>query len=174
MSAIVRTNLGAAELANGDTGRAFVYLNDAVVALEEAGARGQLAETQRYLALTHLAVGDVASAHAAAALALTLAREAEAPMDEAGAQRVLGQIAQASGELEEAVVALEASRILLSDQGNRYELAQTLTGLAEALLAQDRRQEAHDLLVEAVEVFTELDASRDLARAAGLLRTVDA
>ena len=95
-------------------------------------------------------------------------------MDEAGAQRVLGQIAQASGELEEAVVALEASRILLSDQGNRYELAQTLTGLAEALLAQDRRQEAHDLLVEAVEVFTELDASRDLARAAGVLRAVDA
>ena len=31
-----------------------------------------------------------------------------------------------------------------------------------------------DLLVEAVEVFTELDASRDLARAAGLLESVDA
>ncbi len=72
------------------------------------------------------------------------------------------------------MAALEASRILLNDQGNRYELAQTLTGLAEAFLAQGRRQEARDLLVEAVEVFTELDASRDLAHAAGLLRTVDA
>jgi tetratricopeptide (TPR) repeat protein len=174
MSAIVRTNLGAAELANGDTGRAFAYLYEAVAALEEAGALGQLAETRRYLALTHLAVGDVASAHAAAALALALAREVEAPMDEAGAQRVLGQIALAAGELEGAVGALEASRILLSDQGNRYELAQTLTGLAEAFLAQDRREEARDLLVEAVEVFTELDASRDLARAAGVLRAVDA
>ncbi len=38
MSAIVRTNLGAAELANGDAGRALAYLNEAAAALEEAGA----------------------------------------------------------------------------------------------------------------------------------------
>ncbi len=83
MSAIVRTNLGVAELANGDASRALAYLNEAVAALEEAGARGQLAETRRYLALAHLAVGDLAAAREAAELALALAREAEAPMDEA-------------------------------------------------------------------------------------------
>ena len=95
-------------------------------------------------------------------------------MDEAGARRVLGQIALAAGEPDEAVADLEASRVLLNDQGNRYELAQTLTGLAEAYLAQGRDQEARDLLVEAVEVFSELDASRELAHAAELLKSVDA
>ncbi len=173
MSAIVRTNLGVAELANGEAGRALTYLTESSAALEDAGARGQLAETRRYLALAHLAAGDPDAARDAAATALELARAAEAPLDEAGAQRVLGQIALAAGALDGAVAALTASRNQLLSQGNRYELAQTEACLAEAFLAQGRSQEARDLLASAVEVFTELDTSRELAHATAVLRGLD-
>ena len=57
-------------------------------------------------------------------------------------------------------------RTVLND---RYEIQQRIGrgGMADVFLARD-------LLLEAIEVFPELDASRDLAHAVGMLRTVDA
>lgn len=169
MSAIVRTNLGAAELARGDTETALALLRKAEVVLEDAGAVGQLAETRRYLAQARLAAGDLLAAQEAAQSALALSRAAEAPLEEAVAWRVLGQIAFANGKLADAISALETSRALLADQGNRYELAQTLTSLGEVLAAANRREEAAADLAAAVEVFAELDTSRDLALATRIL-----
>jgi hypothetical protein len=68
---------------------------------------------------------------------------------------------------------LEISRGLLDDQDNRYELAQTQIRLAEAYLAQGRRDMARNLLLEAADVLAELEASRELALAVELLRTTE-
>ncbi|HSN78404.1 MAG TPA: tetratricopeptide repeat protein, partial [Anaerolineae bacterium] len=173
MSAIVLSNLGVAELASGDAQQALAYLRQATTALEDAGAHGQLAETRRYLAQAYLVAGDLAVAREEAQSALALARVAEAPLDEAGAQRVLGQVALAAGNLSEAITLLETSCNLLADQGNRYELAQSFTALAEALLAQDQSLLARTLVVDAVEIFSELDASRELAHAIQLLHALN-
>ncbi|MBI3942474.1 MAG: tetratricopeptide repeat protein [Chloroflexi bacterium] len=165
MCAIVRSNLGAVELARSNYLSALDYLHEAKEALEKIGARGQLAETYRYLALAHLMNGYLAAAHVNAEQSLILARGAEERLGEGGALRVLGQVALAEGELDSAAEALRASHALLEDVGSRYELGQTLVALADLQMRLGDVAHAAVGLAEAVDILTDLGAVRELQQA---------
>ncbi|MCC7355849.1 MAG: AAA family ATPase [Anaerolineae bacterium] len=168
MGAIVHNTLGAAELACGQHTAALAHLQRAVDVLVEVGAHGQLAETRRFLALTHLAIGDLPTAHKEAGEALDLARTAEAQLDEAAAQRVLGQVALAEGNLDAAASALAASCVLLDGDGNRYERGQTLVALAELERRRGQTTRVDTLLTDAIAIFADLGAARELQQARAL------
>lgn len=165
MCAVVRSNLGAAELAREDYAAALGHLQQAAGVLEEAGARGQLAETRRYIALARLAGGDLAAARSEAEQSLDLAREAEEPIAEAASQRVLGQVALAEGDLDATTQALQASHLLLEVSGNRLELAHTLVVLADLHIRLGQSGSAVERLSEAVDIFADLGAASELQRA---------
>src|SRR5262249_38776324 len=79
----------------------------------------------RFLASADLAIGDLEHAAQHARHSIELARAASSRHQEAMAQRVIGEIALARGEVGAARELLEASRRVLTEVGEPAELART-------------------------------------------------
>jgi tetratricopeptide (TPR) repeat protein len=96
---------------------------------------------------------------------LNLARELEMPREEGHNLRVMGQIAQAQGDLGLAEERLSASYEVLCDSGDDYESAKTQLFMAQLHMAQDRPEEAIHALASCEPVFRRLEATIDLRQA---------
>jgi tetratricopeptide (TPR) repeat protein len=174
MCGIIRSNLGAAELARNNSSLAIKNLRQAKQELEEIDAKGQLGEACRFLALAYAATGRFAEAYQAAHQALELSLVTQTVVDEAVAQRVLGQVALAAGVLGPAHRALDSSRAILEGAENRYELAQTLLALAELYVRRNQPDEVRRPLGEAIRILTDLGTRRELEHAQELLAALKA
>jgi adenylate cyclase len=159
--------LGATKVERGDTTGGIAELQAAVDVLERAGSLANLVDGLRDLAMGHLAARS-AQALVVAERALDVARGLGLPESQGIALQVLGMARAAGGDVAGAVVALEASRELLSRLNDRQELARTLGALGRAyarLPASDARPaEGIALIAEARTTFTELGAALDLRR----------
>ncbi len=115
-----------------------------------------------------LARGDAETALARVQRALELADELELEIEKGKALRVLGQVQMALGDTDAGLAAFAQSQELLADEP--YEVARTRAAWGAALLATDKQQ-AFSLLEEAVEIFADLGAPGDHARAIALLQS---
>ena len=100
---------------------------------------------------------------------LELARELEMPREEGHNLRILGQIAQARGELTLAEERMQASFDVLSDSNDDYESAKTQLFLAYLHEVQNRREAALNALAICEPIFSRLEAMIDLQEARNLM-----
>src|SRR5262249_39944340 len=128
-------------LANGALGHAYLECGDgaaAVPPLEEAvetlGRIPIKTSERRYLALpgeAYLASGDVARARETAGRALALSQADGAPLNIGLAQRALGRIGRAQGDLDEAERLLCQALGTFTACGAQFEAARTRMDVAE-------------------------------------------
>jgi class 3 adenylate cyclase/tetratricopeptide (TPR) repeat protein len=123
--------LGMARVEAGQLTQGRADLLEAEARFVALGRSMYLAEIHRSLAEAELAAGNMDAAAQAAQRSLDLARAANAPHEEAMTQRVLGQLALATGDRTEARRLLEASRHTLAEVGEAAELARTQAVLRE-------------------------------------------
>ena len=163
--------MGYAQYARGDAHAVIDVLSQLLArttaVITRARALSLLAEAQRV-------VGDAAASTTTAREALASAEAHNMPMVAGGAQRTLGRIARAAGDLARGedylVRALESFR-----RGEAtLEMALTRLDLARALVDRNARDEAHTQITEAVRVFLACGAhprvteAREVARELGL------
>lgn len=161
--AVTNYNRGEVLLNQGHAATALNLFVTAIADLESINARSFLPEVLRLAALAALALEDVAGARAYAQRSLTIAEELGQADDAAIAERVLGEIALAAGDLPTAAELFERSGNTLATLGNRYELGKVRYQQARLELARKQYSTATVARAEALAIFTELDAQRDLA-----------
>lgn len=161
--AVTGYNRGEVLLNQGHAAAALDLFITAITDLESINARSFLPEVLRLAALAALALEDVAGARAYAQRSLTIAEELGQADDAAIAERVLGEIALAAGDLSTAAELFERSGNTLAALGNRYELGKVRYQQARLELARKQYSTAAAARAEALAIFTELDAQRDLA-----------
>ena len=128
--ALALTGLGAAISDAGDPRRGLEVLRDAEQRWEALGSTTYLPDLYRFIAATHLALGDLASGETAAERSRELAESASAQHQVAMTERVLGEIAAARGDLRRSRELLERSRAALRELDEPAELARTEAALA--------------------------------------------
>jgi DNA-binding SARP family transcriptional activator len=114
---------GRARLERGDVDGALADLEEAGKSLSAYGTARSL--TAAYLGEAHLARGDIDAARTAALAARDSARAIRCPWAEATAQRVLGAVALAAGQREEALTSLREALATFEAMGARVEAART-------------------------------------------------
>jgi len=142
-AAMTMIGLGHSRVRAGDFVQGKADLLEAEARLTALGSTRYLPPLYRHLAYAELGLGDLEAASQAADRSIDSARAANAPNQEAMAQRVLGEIALARGDRHSARGLLETSRDRLAELGEAAELARTeavLGSLAEPMaLAQSPR-----------------------------------
>ena len=88
--------------------------------------------------------------------------------EEGSSLRVLGEIARAQGDNQQAEQHLTDSLAVLQEVGDEYEMARTQLSLARLQLAKGDSAQASALLESCTAVFERLDAVLDLDAARGL------
>jgi tetratricopeptide (TPR) repeat protein len=161
--AVTAYNRGEVLLNQGQATIALELFRTAITDLEEINARSFLPEVLRLAALASLALDDLPAAHTNAQRSLAIAQELGQADDAAIAERVLGEIALAAGDLPTAAEFFERSGNTLAALGNRYELGKVRYQQARLELARKQYSAAAAARAEALTIFTELDAQRDLA-----------
>lgn len=166
--AVTTYNRGEVLLHQGRPAEALPLFNRSIADFERIKAPAFLPEVLRLAAEANLALGDPAAARACAARSLTVADELGQVAEAAVARRALGQIAISQGDFAAALDQLAQSQAALEQLDNRYELGKTLYQLAR--LARARRDEPAMAAARAraEQIFTELDAARDLELLRGL------
>jgi len=147
-AALALMGVGIARVMAGSVAQGRADLLDAKARFSVLGRSRYLSELYRCLAHAELATGDLGAAVHAAEIALECAREADSALDEAVAQRVLGEVAVAGGDLADARKLLESSQERLAQLGDIAELDQAkraLAGLAAPQASKARRARDHAL-----------------------------
>lgn len=156
-------------LAKGATREARQLLLDGLEAREgRVGMALLLAELAELLARE----GDVALYERYGAQALELGWRSGARKALAQAIRARGIVAMAAGRLEDGLADLESAFSRYADLGTAWEEARTryaLAGLFRRRAEADDEQRAREELSRALEMFTQLGAVRDIARARAAL-----
>lgn len=165
----VHMNLGATHIRRQALSPALQHLKQAQALFEQTQSRDFLPELHRHLARAAFRANDVFNATMNAHEALRCARELGMRGEEGSALRVLGEIALQQGRTDEAEAHLRASTAILCEVADDYELAHSRFTLGRALSRSGKRDEAIQVLDQALEVFARLDAEMDL-RAAQILR----
>jgi class 3 adenylate cyclase/tetratricopeptide (TPR) repeat protein len=166
--AVTTYNRGEVLLLQGSPTEALPLFTQSIADFERIKAPSFLPDVLRLAAEATLALGDSVAAHDYAARALSVADELGMAAEAAVARRALGQIALASDDLATARDQLTQSRVALEQLDNRYELGKTLYQIARlARTCHDDPALAHARL-RAEQIFTELDATRDLDLIHGL------
>ncbi|WP_322495341.1 adenylate/guanylate cyclase domain-containing protein [Chloroflexus sp.] len=166
--AVTSYNRGEVLLNQGRAAEALALFEAAIADLEAINARSFLPEALRLAALAALALGDRERSRTDANRSLAIAEELGQTDDSAIANRVLGEIALASGDLDVAEDLFTRSSSTLAQLDNRYELGKVRYQQARLALARHDFAAAAVARTEAIAIFTELDAQRDLALAAAL------
>ncbi len=166
--AVTSYNRGEVLLNQGRAAEALPLFTAAIADLEAINARSFLPEVLRLAALAALALGDREQAWVDAQRSLAIAEELGQADDAAIAERVMGEIALAAGNLELADGCFTRSSAALINLDNRYELGKTRYQQARLALARSDHATAAAMRAEAIAIFTELDAQRDLALALAL------
>jgi len=119
------------------------------------------------LALAHLTLPDLITAHRQATRAVTCA--ANNPVELANALEALARTEAALQDWEQAVQHFSQAIALNQQIGDRHLAARAQRHFAEALLRQDERQKAVELLEAALATFQELDLAHEIAETRRLL-----
>jgi DNA-binding CsgD family transcriptional regulator/tetratricopeptide (TPR) repeat protein len=149
--------------------RAWLEAHDHWMAWSE-GTLG-LADGEIAWANYHRKVGDPRAARDRAMRALARATQPRQPLVLLAAQRLLGELATASGQVDEAAQHLETALILADACAAPYERALTLLVRAERDRAAGKATEANAAIAEARAICTPLRATRVLAWADTLAET---
>ncbi len=166
--AVTKYNRGEVLLYQDRAAEALKLFQAAIADLEAINARSFLPEVLRLAALAALALGDLTQARANAHRSLAIAEELGQADDSAIADRVLGEIALACGDLDVAEDLFARSSSTLAQLDNRYELGKVRYQQARLALARHDDATAAIARAEAIAIFTELDAQRDLTFAVAL------
>ena len=124
-------NLGATHVRRGETAVAFEHLERARDLFTRAKGRDLLPEMHRRLAEAHLAQGAMADARREAETSLATAEELSMMVEKGLSRRILGVIAAAEGDVDEAERELQQAIRILTDIGDNYGLACAQLSLAE-------------------------------------------
>ncbi|MDP9253196.1 MAG: tetratricopeptide repeat protein, partial [Chloroflexota bacterium] len=164
-----RVGIGAVRVERGEVDLGRADLLAALAEIERIGNRAYLVEVLRDVTLAHIAAKS-SEALASAERALAVAGELGDRTRRGIALQVLGLAREASGDASGAAKALEESRVLLADAGERQELARTLGALGRVYRAapegDERRESAETLSRQARTILSELGAELDLRRLA--------
>lgn len=129
-----------------------------------------LPEIYRRQALVHLNTGQLDVARELVDRSIALATELDMTLERGIGLRAKGQIALASEQWEQAEATLTESLKILQEQGNRYQLGETLYHLGQLYRAIARGEDreitarAESALERAAAIFKDLGAERALAR----------
>ncbi|NNJ11606.1 tetratricopeptide repeat protein [Chloroflexales bacterium ZM16-3] len=160
--AVTTYNRGEVLLHQGRPDQAMDLFTRSIADFDRIKAPSFLPEVLRLAAEATLALGHPADARAYAVRSLSVADDLGMASESAVARRALGQIALAEGDLAVALDQFAQSQAALEQLDNRYELGKTLYQIAR--LAQARRDDhaLADARARAEQIFTDLDAARDL------------
>ncbi len=163
--------MGAADLVQGDHGRAQDRLSQAQAVLQRHGLAGAQYELslRPWVALSAHASGDAEHARAAAEALVQLGRAGGSRWAEAMGEWLLGTIAYAEGENDDARAHLEASRVLSTPSRLPLQLGRSLLGLAELARHDEDLDAAWELAHDSLEL---LDGYGDRLGAAEALEAV--
>lgn len=167
--AVLHMNLGATHVRRRDAGDAARHLNISRNLFEVIQARDFLAELFGYLAECESIEGRFDAAAEAGMNGLRIARELAMKTEEGKCLRVLGDIAIAEADFDEAKLLLDQSLMVLQEVGNAYPLARTWFSLAQWHALQGEAGEARTCLERCIPVFREMDARMDLDSAGALM-----
>lgn len=156
------SSLADLHLRRGELTQAAPLLAEAEHLAQEHTAGEVLPEIYRELAQLHLAQADLPAALNYARQSITQARDQGMKLEEGMAQRVLGQILVASGQIEAALAAFQSSLTLLTES-DPNEAARTQASWGLVLAAGPDPEQGRRLLLTAQATFQELGAQRDLA-----------
>ncbi|GEM_PF-3307812 len=154
--ASIWNNLGIIHADLDDIEQAEDWFRKALDAYTELGEQQLVALSLGNLAKVSQAQGNLDQARQLIDQALAMADELEEPMNLAQHYHVSGSIHADRGELNRALVDFEDSLQLSRDAGQRGEMAHTQTEKARLLVLQDQPEAAVELLLEALEVVSEL------------------
>lgn len=161
-------NLGAVNIRRHELGVAFEHLNKSRDLFNRAGTRDLLPEMHRRLAEAYLAQDDPGRAREEASRSLAVAEELDVVGEQGLTMHILGAIAAAEGQADEAERNYEKAIQLLSGVGDDYGLACAQLSLAE--LRDDRRDGRRQTLLSlCLPVFERLGAELEIERARELL-----
>jgi predicted ATPase/class 3 adenylate cyclase len=167
--AVLHMNLGATHVRKRNAGDAARHLNTSRAIFDAIQARDFLAELFGYLAECESIDGRFDAAAEAGMHGLRVARELAMKTEEGKCLRVLGDIALAQGNFDEAKLLLDQSLTVLQEVGNAYPLARTWLALAQWHMRRDDAAAARACLDRCVPIFREMDAKMDLDLATQLL-----
>ncbi len=163
--AVLHMNLGATYVRMRNTDAAKHHLSASRAIFEAIEARDFLAELYGYLAENECIECLFDQAAESGLLGLSLSRELAMKTEEGKCLRVLGDIAIAKGELDNAKSFLDQSLQVLQEVGNAYPLARTRLSLAQWHLLQQLPAEAGQFLDQCIPVFSDMDAKMDMESA---------
>jgi class 3 adenylate cyclase/tetratricopeptide (TPR) repeat protein len=145
--------LGYTLLSDGDVARALPLLEQAVERLRQSHYSHIHGSWGTWLSEALLLSGRIDEAREVALECLEITREAKFPYGVAWAQRILGRIAQAAGDLSDAQIQLTEAASTFAAIGSRGELGRTHLALASLAAAQANRDAATTHLRKAAGLF---------------------
>ena len=156
--------LGYAYLEKGDATAAIAPLEQATQSLHQFGYRRLEGLYTTLLGEAHLLCGERDTARHLARQGLAIASETPYRFGTAWAQRALGRMAQADGDLAAAEQCLKEALSTFAAMQARFEVGRTHLALAELALAQDYREAVTLHLSAAHQLFTALNVPVYVAR----------
>ena len=165
------TGLGAADLLQGDHGRAQEWLSRAQTVLRSRALEGSQYDPalRHWLGLSAYASGDLDTARTTAAQIVRIGRGVGSRLDESIGEWLLGVLAHGQGLHDDARAHLEATRALSSDPRLPWPLGRSLLGLADLAEGDEELDEAWELTHDGLEV---LDDYGDRIGTAAALETI--
>jgi predicted ATPase/DNA-binding CsgD family transcriptional regulator len=169
--AVGLAGLGAADILQGDHGKAQDWLSKAQAVIARPGMEGTEYDmfVRPWLALSAYASGDLQTARATAAEIVRFGRRRGNRWDESIGEWLLGVLAHGQGRHDEARAHLEASRALSTDPRLPFTLGRSSLGLAELAREEENPGEAWDLAHDSLEI---LDGYGDRVGSAAALETI--
>lgn len=163
--------MGAADLLQGDHGRARQWLSEAQEVLRSGALEGSQYDLtlRHWLALSAYASGDLETVRGTAAEIARIGRGVGSRLDESIGEWLLGVVADAQGHHDDARAHLETSRARSSDPRLPWPLGRSLLGLAKLAEQHENLDEAWELAHDGLEI---LEAYGDRIGTAAALETI--
>ncbi len=159
---LLEMNLGATFIRRRELEEAARYLQSSQQRFAETQTREFLPELYRHQSRAALLNGKLYEAGSAAKKALHLSRELAMRDEEGAAQALLGEIALAQGDHDDAMKWLTESVTILEEIGEEYLLGRSRFALAQAYASLQNNEQALALLAPALETFERLEAALDV------------
>jgi DNA-binding CsgD family transcriptional regulator/tetratricopeptide (TPR) repeat protein len=147
--------LGAADVLQGELGRAQEWLSSAQAVLRPTALEGSLYGmwVRHWLALLAYASGDLETARVTALEIVRIGRAGGSRWDESIGEWLLGVLAQDQQRRDDARAHFQASREMSTDPRLPWPLGRSLGGLAQLATENEDSEEAWELAHDALEVL---------------------
>ena len=159
---LIHNNLGAVYVRMGELEQATEHLDRSEDFFAQIPSEDFVAETSRYRAEIRLQQGQLDEALAYAESSLKYAQDQGLKADECAARRVLGQVYREQDDSVRSKQYLAQSLDMARELDNRYEAGRTMLQIGLLRREQGRPEDARASLLQAREIFEDLEASLDL------------